>query len=115
MSTTSHDRQAHARAIVDGTGARIPRIQVAADQHDFVGPAALLRTADLADDVVRERFAVPAAIELQPHAHRATRHQAFVGTGYFDAVQTAITSGAFSTGAMQGSTEQAQFHVSRAS
>jgi len=47
--------------------------------------------------------------------YRATRHQAFVGTGYFDAVQTAITSGAFSTGAMQGSTEQAQFHVSRAS
>jgi isocitrate lyase len=47
--------------------------------------------------------------------YRATRHQAFVGTGYFDAVQTAITSGQFSTGAMQGSTEQAQFHVSRAS
>ena len=47
--------------------------------------------------------------------YRATRHQAFVGTGYFDAVQTAITAGAFSTGAMQGSTEQAQFHVSRAS
>ena len=47
--------------------------------------------------------------------YRATRHQAFVGTGYFDAVQTAITSGQFSTGAMHGSTEQAQFHVSRAS
>jgi len=47
--------------------------------------------------------------------YRATRHQAFVGTGYFDAVQTAITAGQFSTGAMQGSTEQAQFKVSRAS
>jgi isocitrate lyase len=47
--------------------------------------------------------------------YRATRHQAFVGTGYFDAVQTAITSGQFSTGAMHGSTEQAQFHVNRAS
>ena len=47
--------------------------------------------------------------------YRATRHQAFVGTGYFDAVQTAITSGQFSTGAMHGSTEQAQFHVYRAS
>ena len=46
--------------------------------------------------------------------YRATRHQAFVGTGYFDAVQTAITSGQSPTGAMQGSTEQAQFHVSRA-
>jgi isocitrate lyase len=47
--------------------------------------------------------------------YRATRHQAFVGTGYFDAVQTAITSGKSSTGAMQGSTEQEQFLVSRAS
>jgi isocitrate lyase len=47
--------------------------------------------------------------------YRATRHQAFVGTGYFDAVQAVITAGQFSTGAMQGSTEQAQFHVSRAS
>ncbi|HET7810585.1 MAG TPA: isocitrate lyase [Steroidobacteraceae bacterium] len=47
--------------------------------------------------------------------YRATRHQAFVGTGYFDAVQTVITAGQFSTGAMHGSTEQAQFHVSRAS
>jgi isocitrate lyase len=51
----------------------------------------------------------------EAEGYRATRHQAFVGTGYFDAVQTAITSGQFSTGAMQGSTEQAQFHVSRAS
>ena len=25
--------------------------------------------------------------------YRATKHQAFVGTGYFDAVQTAITAG----------------------
>jgi isocitrate lyase len=47
--------------------------------------------------------------------YRATRHQAFVGTGYFDAVQTIITGGQFSTGAMHGSTEQAQFHVSQAS
>ena len=51
----------------------------------------------------------------EAEGYRATRHQAFVGTGYFDAVQTTITSGQFSTGAMQGSTEEAQFHVSRAS
>ena len=51
----------------------------------------------------------------EAQGYRGTRHQAFVGTGYFDAVQTAITSGQCSTGAMQGSTEQAQFHVSRAS
>ena len=41
--------------------------------------------------------------------YRATKHQAFVGTGYFDAVQTAITAGEHSTGAMAGSTETEQF------
>src|SRR5450432_133440 len=41
--------------------------------------------------------------------YRATKHQAFVGTGYFDAVQTAISAGAHSTGAMAGSTESEQF------
>ena len=40
--------------------------------------------------------------------YRAAKHQAFVGTGYFDAVQTAISS-AHSTGAMAGSTETEQF------
>jgi isocitrate lyase len=43
--------------------------------------------------------------------YRATKHQAFVGTGYFDAVQTAITGGEHSTGAMVGSTETEQFHA----
>ncbi|HEX4151041.1 MAG TPA: isocitrate lyase [Steroidobacteraceae bacterium] len=43
--------------------------------------------------------------------YRATKHQAFVGTGYFDAVQTAITAGAHSTGAMAGSTETEQFQA----
>jgi isocitrate lyase len=51
----------------------------------------------------------------EAQGYRGTRHQAFVGTGYFDAVQTAITSGQCSTGAMHGSTEQEQFLVSRAS
>ena len=41
--------------------------------------------------------------------YRATKHQAFVGTGYFDAVQSAITAGEHSTGAMAGSTETEQF------
>jgi isocitrate lyase len=41
--------------------------------------------------------------------YRATKHQTFVGTGYFDAVQTAITAGEHSTGAMAGSTETEQF------
>ncbi len=42
--------------------------------------------------------------------YRATKHQAFVGTGYFDAVQTAISASEHSTGAMAGSTETEQFH-----
>ncbi len=46
----------------------------------------------------------------EPAGYRATKHQAFVGTGYFDAVQTAITAGTHSTGAMAGSTETEQFH-----
>ncbi|HUX72380.1 MAG TPA: isocitrate lyase [Steroidobacteraceae bacterium] len=41
--------------------------------------------------------------------YRAVKHQAFVGTGYFDAVQAAITSGQCSTAALSGSTEEEQF------
>jgi isocitrate lyase len=45
----------------------------------------------------------------EKHGFRAAKHQAFVGTGYFDAVQTVI-SGDASTTAMKGSTEADQFH-----
>jgi len=48
-------------------------------------------------------------IANEPNGFRATKHQAFVGTGYFDAVQTTITSGVSSTTAMDGSTEEDQF------
>ncbi len=41
--------------------------------------------------------------------YRAVKHQAFVGTGYFDEVQTVVTSGNVSTTALKGSTEEAQF------
>ena len=41
--------------------------------------------------------------------YSATRHQREVGTGYFDAVMTAISAGATSTRALEGSTETAQF------
>lgn len=41
---------------------------------------------------------------------RATKHQAFVGTGYFDAVQNTIMKGESSTTALKGSTEHEQFH-----
>jgi isocitrate lyase len=51
---------------------------------------------------------------MEPAGYRAAKHQAFVGTGYFDAVQTAITAGRASTVAMSGSTEEAQFHAAPA-
>ena len=41
--------------------------------------------------------------------YEAAKHQRFVGTGYFDTVQQAITSGNASTTALEGSTEAAQF------
>src|SRR5271167_2511295 len=45
--------------------------------------------------------------------YEAVKHQRFVGTGYFDAVQQAITSGTASTTALAGSTEVAQFQESK--
>jgi isocitrate lyase len=49
----------------------------------------------------------------QKDGFRAVKHQAFVGTGYFDAVQTTITNGRASTTAMHGSTERDQFDARR--
>jgi len=46
--------------------------------------------------------------ELEEVGFRAAKHQAFVGTGYFDAVQTTI-SGETETAALAGSTEEEQF------
>jgi isocitrate lyase len=40
---------------------------------------------------------------------KAIKHQAFVGAGYFDKVQTTIVGGEVSTAAMRGSTEEEQF------
>ena len=48
------------------------------------------------------------------HGYEAVKHQRFVGTGYFDTVQQAITSGNSSTTALAGSTEAEQFHGSHA-
>jgi len=45
----------------------------------------------------------------EAHGYEAVKHQQFVGTGYFDAVQNAVTSGRASTIALEGSTEMAQF------
>jgi isocitrate lyase len=46
---------------------------------------------------------------LEEHGYTATRHQAEVGAGYFDAVLEAVTGGQSSTLALRGSTEEAQF------
>lgn len=46
---------------------------------------------------------------LQAEGFSAVKHQAFVGTGYFDAVQNTVTSGQSSTVALKGSTEEEQF------
>src|ERR1700684_1460034 len=48
------------------------------------------------------------------HDYEAVKHQRFVGTGYFDAVQQVITSGTASTTAMEGSTEAVQFSQAKA-
>jgi isocitrate lyase len=46
---------------------------------------------------------------LQKHGFKAVKHQGFVGTSYFDAVQNTVTTGKSSTTAMKDSTEVAQF------
>jgi isocitrate lyase len=46
---------------------------------------------------------------LQKDGFNAVKHQGFVGTSYFDAVQNTVTAGASSTVAMAGSTEVEQF------
>jgi isocitrate lyase len=43
------------------------------------------------------------------YGYEGVKHQRFVGTGYFDALQQVIASGTSSTTALDGSTEAAQF------
>jgi isocitrate lyase len=43
--------------------------------------------------------------------YRATKHQAFVGTGYFDQISQVVAGGLSSTTALTGSTEEEQFHA----
>jgi isocitrate lyase len=45
----------------------------------------------------------------QQEGYAAVKHQRFVGTGYFDAVQQVVAGGTSSTTALEGSTEAAQF------
>lgn len=47
---------------------------------------------------------------LEKYGFKAIKHQAFVGTGYFDAIQNVVQQGQSSTTALAGSTEAEQFH-----
>src|SRR6266705_1445400 len=67
-----------------------------ARQYSVEGMAAYVR-------VQRKEF------EAEPAGYAAVKHQAFVGTEYFDEVATVISSGTSSTTAMGESTETAQF------
>lgn len=53
-------------------------------------------------------------MQQEQDGFRATKHQSFVGTGYFDAVQNVITQGESATTALKGSTEDEQFTTSEA-
>jgi isocitrate lyase len=46
---------------------------------------------------------------MEKEGYMATKHQSFVGAGYFDEVQIAVTGEGISTTALKGSTEEAQF------
>jgi isocitrate lyase len=47
---------------------------------------------------------------MEKDGFKAIKHQSFVGTGYFDAVQNVVQQGQSSTTALAGSTETEQFH-----
>ena len=69
---------------------------------------------ELAKDYKQRQMAAYAELQEQEFAseangYRATKHQAFVGTGYFDALTQVIAGGASSTTALAGSTEEEQF------
>jgi len=70
---------------------------------------------ELAKDYARAGMTAYARLQEHEFAlaesdgYGAIRHQKFVGTGYFDAVQTTVTGGHASTEALAGSTETAQF------
>lgn len=69
---------------------------------------------ELATDYQNRQMSAYAALQEREFAsevdgYRATKHQAFVGTGYFDALTQVIAGGVSSTTALSGSTEEEQF------
>ena len=55
-----------------------------------------------------------AEFAAEKNGYTATKHQREVGTGYFDQVLMAVSNGQASTGALKGSTEEAQFNNEKA-
>jgi isocitrate lyase len=69
---------------------------------------------ELAKNYQAEQMTAYARLQEQEFAaeiegYRATKHQTFVGTGYFDALTQTISGGISSTTALAGSTEEEQF------
>jgi isocitrate lyase len=68
----------------------------------------------LAHDYAKRGMAAYAELQAAEFAseklgYTATRHQGFVGTGYFDELAQVIAAGQASTTALTGSTEEEQF------
>ncbi len=68
----------------------------------------------LAKDYAERGMSAYAALQQAEFAmvesgYTAVKHQAFVGTGYFDEIAQAVSGGESSTAALKGSTEEAQF------
>jgi isocitrate lyase len=73
-----------------------------------------LHTFELAQAYARDHMPAYVALQdrefaLESAGYTATKHQREVGAGYFDKVLMTVTGGEASTGALEGSTEQAQF------
>ncbi|GFH28669.1 Pyruvate/Phosphoenolpyruvate kinase-like domain-containing protein [Haematococcus lacustris] len=69
----------------------------------------------LSHDYARRGMSAYAELQAQEFTrekdgYKATTHQKFVGTGYFDLLSQVITEGTSSVTALSGSTEEEQFH-----
>src|SRR6202790_450525 len=82
---------------------------IASFQRELAAMCYLARGYKQAGMTAYSRLQEKEFLREQQAGYEAVKHQRFVGTGYFDAVQQVITNGASSTIALEGSTEEAQF------
>ncbi|CDZ81453.1 Isocitrate lyase [Candidatus Rubidus massiliensis] len=69
----------------------------------------------LAHDYTKDGMAAYAKVQerefaLEKDGYKATKHQSFVGAGYFDEIMSIITENLTSASALKNSTEEDQFH-----